>query len=175
MELAGKLEVESSQSQFRFGATAAYYEIVHSRLRDFKEQSLPNLQTITGFMERRLAPAMRTCTSIEDRLDKLSSKLSRTASLLRTRVDIELEQQNADLLKTMNERTGLQLRLQRTVEGLSVAAISYYVVQLLFYILGPLALEDSHSGKWIKSLLVIVSVVSVAGVAHILRSRNTQD
>jgi uncharacterized membrane-anchored protein len=175
MELAGKLEAEASQSQFRFGATVAYYQIVHARLFDLKEQALPGLQTITSFMERRLAPAMRTCASIEERLEKLSNKLSRTASLLRTRVDIELEQQNADLLSTMNERTGLQLRLQRTVEGLSIAAISYYVVQLLFYVLGPLSLEDSHSGKLVKSLLVIASVLSVAGIARILRSRNTRD
>jgi uncharacterized membrane-anchored protein len=175
MELAGKLEAEASQSQFRFGATAAYYEIVHARLSDLKEQPLPGLQTITSFMERRMAPAMRTCTSTEERLDKLSNKLSRTASLLRTRVDIELEQQNADLLKTLNERTGLQLRLQKTVEGLSVAAISYYVVQLLFYILGPFGLDEPHSGKWVKSLVVIASVLFVVGFARRLRNGVAKD
>jgi uncharacterized membrane-anchored protein len=175
MELSGKLEAEASQSQFRFGATAAYYQIVHARLQDLKEQPLPSLQTIASFMERRLEPAMRTCKSVEERLEKLSTKLSRTAGLLRTRVDIELEQQNADLLKTMNERTGLQLRLQRTVESLSVAAISYYVVQLLFYVLGPLALDESHTGKLIKSFVVVASVMCVAIVARILRRRIPND
>jgi len=34
----------------------------------------------------------------------------------------------------MNARTRLQLRLQTTVEGLSVAAITYYVVGLLGYL-----------------------------------------
>jgi uncharacterized membrane-anchored protein len=172
MELAGEIESEASQSQFRFGATVAYYQIVRARLADLKEVPFAGLQTIAGFMERRLAPAMRTCESIEQRLDKLSVKLSRAASLLRTRVDIELEQQNADLLATMSERTGLQLRLQQTVEGLSVAAISYYVVQLLFYVLAPIMHDDVSDGKWIKSAIVLMTVVCVIIVARVVRNRN---
>ena len=71
---------------------------------------------------------------MEDRQANLSVKLARAADLLRTRVDVELEQQNRDLLHSMNERTRLQLRLQSTVEGLSVAAIAYYVVSLFGYL-----------------------------------------
>ena len=77
---------------------------------------------------------MRTCATTEERQANLSEKLARAANLLRTRVDVELEQQNRDLLKSMNERTRLQLRLQTTVEGLSVAAVSYYVVGLFGYL-----------------------------------------
>ncbi len=175
MELAGKLEADASQSQFRYGATAALHQIVHSRLSDLKEQALLGLQTSTSFMARRMASAMRTCTSIEERLKKLSNNLSPTANLLRTRVDNELEQQNTDLLTTMNERTGLQLRLQRTFEGLSVAAISYYVVQLLFYVLAPFALEQAANGKWAKSLLVVAKVIVVASLARKIRNRNAKD
>ena len=73
---------------------------------------------------------MRTCETMARRQADLSDKLSRAANLLRTRVDVEIERQNRDLLHSMNERTRLQLRLQQTVEGLSVAAISYYVIGL---------------------------------------------
>ncbi|MFZ4534143.1 MAG: DUF3422 family protein, partial [Alsobacter sp.] len=86
------------------------------------------------FLSRRMAPAMRTCTMLEERQHQLSEKLSRAANLLRTRVDVEIERQNRDVLSAMNERTRLQLRLQQTVEGLSVAAISYYVVGLAAYV-----------------------------------------
>ncbi len=41
-----------------------------------------------------------------------------------------LEAQNQTLLASMDRRARLQLRLQQTVEGLSVAAICYYVVGL---------------------------------------------
>ena len=57
---------------------------------------------------------------------------------------IALEAQNQDLLSSMNRRAKLQLRLQQTVEGLSVAAISYYVVGLLGYGLRALEAAGLH-------------------------------
>ena len=53
---------------------------------------------------------------------------------VRTKVDVAVEKQNRDLLHSMNTRAKLQLRLQQTVEGLSVAAVSYYVVGLIGYV-----------------------------------------
>ena len=91
-------------------------------------------QTISEFMDRRLAPAMRTCESVAERQERLSARLMRAANLLRTRVDVALEGQNRDLLASMNRRARLQLRLQQTVEGLSVVAISYYLLSLIGYL-----------------------------------------
>ena len=39
----------------------------------------------------------------------------------------------------MDRRSDTALRLQKTVEGLSVVAISYYAVNLVVYLIGPLA------------------------------------
>src|SRR5262245_40196148 len=132
--LASELEAGAAASLFRFGASRAYNEIVHLRLQTIGERKVEGLPTWSSFLARRMAPAMRTCVTTEERQANLSEKLARAANLLRTRVDVELEQQNRDLLRSMNERTRLQLRLQATVEGLSVAAISYYVVGLFVYI-----------------------------------------
>lgn len=129
--LASELEAASAGSLFRFGASRAYMEIVRLRLATIREMAVPGFPTWQQFLDRRMAPAMRTCLSIEERQEKIARKLANAADLLRTRVDVELEQQNRDLLTSMNERTRLQLRMQRTVEGLSVAAISYYVVSLI--------------------------------------------
>ncbi len=129
--LAAELEAGATASLFRFGASRAYQEIVRLRLATIRETVVPGFPTWQLFLERRMAPAMRTCQSVEERQENISAKLARSADLLRTRVDVELEQQNRDLLTSMNERTRLQLRMQRTVEGLSVAAISYYVVSLV--------------------------------------------
>ncbi len=54
--------------------------------------------------------------------------------MLRTGIQFELQHQNRDLLRSMDERASMQLRLQQTVEGLSVAAISYYVIGLISYL-----------------------------------------
>jgi uncharacterized membrane-anchored protein len=132
--LAAELEAGAAASLFRFGASRAYNEIVQLRLQTIGERRVEGFPTWTSFLARRMAPAMRTCIVTEERQATLSQKLARAANLLRTRVDVELERQNRDLLKSMNERTRLQLRLQTTVEGLSVAAISYYVVALFGYL-----------------------------------------
>jgi uncharacterized membrane-anchored protein len=133
-QLAADLEADVAASAYRFGATRAYDDIVGQRLIAVGEESVGNYSTITSFLTRRSGPAMRTCRSIEQRQAELSTKLARSANLLRTRVDVEIEQQNSELLASMNSRASMQLRLQQTVEGLSVAAISYYVVSLFGYV-----------------------------------------
>jgi uncharacterized membrane-anchored protein len=132
--LAAELEAGSSASAYRFGATRAYAEIVRQRLASVREGPVEGYSRWTSFLERRMAPALRTCESVEKRQDELSERLGRAANLLRTRIEVELEQQNRELLAAINRRARMQLRLQQTVEGLSVAAVSYYVVGLIGYI-----------------------------------------
>lgn len=132
--LAASLEAGAAASTYRFGASRAYHEIVLARLGSLGEEPVSGDMSISAFLGRRLGPAMRTCQAIEKRQDMLSEKLARATTLLRTRVDVDLEQQNRSLLGSMNRRAQLQLRLQQTVEGLSVAAVSYYVVGLITYL-----------------------------------------
>lgn len=133
--LAAELESGAASSLFRFGATRAYEELVRLRLRAIGEQPIAGVDSWTAFLSRRIQPAIRTCISTEERQANLSRKLSRAAQLLRTRIEIELESQNRDLLQAMNARARVQLRLQQTVEGLSVAAITYYISGLVFRML----------------------------------------
>jgi len=133
--MAAEVEAEGASATYRFGATRAYWDLVAQRLVSIREERIPGYGSTEGFLSRRMKPALRTCDSIERRLADLSQKLARTSNLLRTRVDIELESQNRDLLDSMNRRARLQLRLQQTVEGLSVAAVSYYVVGLISYMI----------------------------------------
>ncbi|WP_416798289.1 DUF3422 family protein [Ciceribacter azotifigens] len=139
--LAAELEANAALSLYRFGASRAYDGIVRERINTLDESSVPGFETIGSFLERRLAPAMRTCQSVEERQANLSRKLSRATGLVRSWIDVELERQNSDLLATMNRRAEMQLRLQQTVEGLSVAAISYYVVGLIGYLVKAVSHE----------------------------------
>lgn len=132
--LAGQVESQYALTHSRFSASAAYFELVDKRIQDIAESRLAGMQTIGEFMERRLTPARSTCEWAARRQDALSQRVSRISNLLRTRVEIEQQQSSQDLLTTMNQRQGLQLKLQSTVEGLSVAAISYYIVGLLAYV-----------------------------------------
>jgi len=131
--IAAKVEQYRSDTNYRFSATNAYHALVGKRLEQVYEQRLSGMQTMREFLERRLTPGIRTCNSVRDRLEDLSRRIHRTTSMLRTRVEVSIESQNQHLLSSMDRRSSLQLRLQQTVEGLSVVAISYYLLSLLGY------------------------------------------
>jgi uncharacterized membrane-anchored protein len=153
-ELAAELEADAASSLYRFGASRAYDGIVQERLEAIGEEAAAGYETWAGFLQRRLAPAMRTCRSVQERQENLSGKLSRATTLLRSWIDVEVEKQNRDLLASMNRRARLQLRLQQTVEGLSVAAVSYYVVGLIGYVV-----RGSPAAEFVRP--EIVTAVSV--------------
>jgi uncharacterized membrane-anchored protein len=139
------------------------------------EQPIPGWSTLAAFLQRRVAPAMRTCQMLEERQANLSRKLTRAANLLRTRVDVEIEQQNQALLGSMDARAQMQLRLQQTVEGLSIAAISYYVVGLATYVikgakeanLFPFELSTA------TAIIVPVTIIAVAMIVRRIRNRSS--
>jgi uncharacterized membrane-anchored protein len=131
--LAGRLERATAEHDYRFAATRAYATLVTQRLAELREAAIPGTQTIGEFLQRRLNPAIATVAATAQRLASLSQRVERASALLRTRVDIAAEAQNQQLLAKLTRGQELQLRLQATVEGLSIAAISYYVVSLLLY------------------------------------------
>jgi uncharacterized membrane-anchored protein len=133
-QLAGRVESLYASTHARFSASAAYFELVQRRIEELHEHRLAGLQTIGEFMDRRLGPAMQTCAWAARRQQQLSERISRTSNLLRTRVEIEQQQSSKDLLDAMNRRQAVQLRLQSAVEGLSVAAITYYGAGLVGYL-----------------------------------------
>lgn len=132
--LSAELARLDAETRYRMSATRAYAQLSVDRLASLRIGAVRGHQTLADFTERRLMPAVRTCQSFSDRLANLSQRAAWTSALLRTRTDTALAKQNRDLLTSMDRRTQLQLRLQQTVEGLSVVAISYYSVALLSYV-----------------------------------------
>ncbi len=137
LSIAAELENMAAQSSFRFGATGAYEAIVNQRIAVLREERFEGRQTFAEFMMRRYDPAMRTVKSAERQLAGMADRAIRAGDLLRTQVDVERSAQNQKLLESMDKRADLQLRLQKTVEGLSVVAISYYAVNLAAYMAYP--------------------------------------
>ncbi len=155
-ELAASLEELQTRSSFRFGATRAYYELVNERLEALQEAPFGRVPMLSAFLGRRLGPAMRTVVAIQAEIHQLSGRLGSATSLLQARVNLHLQEQNRTLLSSMDRRSRMQLRLQTTVEGLSVAAITYYVVGLLdrpYGLLEQIGLIPS--GRFLSALSVI--------------------
>ncbi|MDO9640426.1 MAG: DUF3422 domain-containing protein [Pseudotabrizicola sp.] len=166
LAISAELESLSVKYTFRFGATAAYEAIVNQRIEVMREIRLGGRQTFAEFMMRRYDPAMRTVKSSESRLRSMAERAARAAELLSTRVDVDRSAQNQKLLESMDRRADVQLRLQRTVEGLSTVAISYYAINLASYVIYP-ATEAAGVSKGMG--LAVLTPVVLLGVWLMVR------
>lgn len=158
--LAADVEHSVARTTFRFGASRAYHGLVMQRIEELRETRISGLPTFFEFMQRRLMPAMNTCEAISRRQEELSARVARNSQLLRTRVDLELERQNQELLGQMNSRAKLQLRLQETVEGLSVVVLTYYGSQLVQYL--AKGTKDLHHLN--TDVITAISIPIIAGL-----------
>jgi uncharacterized membrane-anchored protein len=166
--LSAIVEQLSTAGAFRFGAARAYRTLVRTRGQELRETRLQGLQTPTGFLERRFQPAMAYCDAVSERLASVSERIARASGLLRTRVEIERERQNQALLAAMNRRAKLQLHLQQTVEGLSVAAITYYATGLAGYVFKGAAVAGAPIHPELATGIAVVPIL--LGVAWGMRS-----
>jgi uncharacterized membrane-anchored protein len=167
--LEAQIESREAQHHYRFSAANAYYGLVQRRIAELREVRIKGLQTFSDFTERRLAPAMNTCRAVSSRQESLSARVARANELLATRVDITRERQNQAVLESMNRRAKAQFKLQQTVEGLSIAAITYYVVGLIGYAakgLKALGLRVDYEVVQAISIPVVI-VLTAFGIHHV--------
>jgi uncharacterized membrane-anchored protein len=166
-DLSQSVEKMIADTCSRFSATRAYAAIVRERLEELEEQSVPGIPTLSEFLLRRLEPAWRSCEAVSQRLNDLSARIERASDLMRTRIDLAIQENNQGLLTAMNQRSRLQLRLQQTVEGLSVVAISYYILALT----GLLMASWTGSSDRVISLLTLPVLFGVWAGARRFRKR----
>ncbi len=160
--MAAQVEAARARTAFRYSATFAYYELVLKRLDELREDEVSGHLTLSEFITRRLTPAVNTCRSVNERLESLSTRIDRVSDMMRTKVELSIQEQNQQLLTSMDRRSRIQLMMQHTVEGLSVAAISYYSIGLVKYIIeatgtGQLPLSKPQLVGW--SVPVIIGTV----------------
>ena len=171
LDISVSLEQLTARTSYRFAATAAYEALVTQRIAALNEARFMGRQGFGEFMMRRYEPAMRTVKSSQARLHAMSQRAIRAAELLRTRVDVERSAQNQEILASLDKRADLQLRLQRTVEGLSVVAISYYAVSLASYLIYPTSELLGLSKGVLTALITLPVIAAVWWFLHRMRRR----
>jgi len=171
-----RLETWRAETNRRFSGAKAYHEMIQDRLARIAENKVACNSTLGEFMCRRLDPALRTCASVHAMMEDLSKRIERASDLLRTRINLTLQEQNRSLLATMNQRSQLQFRLQETVEGLSVVAISYYLVGLIKYLLEglPLSQWGVSKGALLAAIIPLV-LICVLFLTRRIKSRLFKD
>ena len=159
--MEAEIESRAADNLYRFSAARAYDEVVRQRIAELREVRIEGIPMFREFTARRLVPAMDFCRSVAARQDALAERAARATQLLSTRVDVTREQQTQAVLESMNRRAQIQLRLQSTVEGLSIAAVTYYVVGLVGYLAKGIKAGGVHLEP---EVVVAASIPVVAGL-----------
>jgi uncharacterized membrane-anchored protein len=175
LSVSEQIEYLQSKSAYRFGGAEAYNAILMQRIKVLREERILGRQTISEFMMRRFDPAMRTCTSAQKRLRDISMRAARATDLLATRVTVRTNEQNRAVLHQMDKRAQLQMRLQETVEGLSVVAISYYAVNLATYLLVPLVKKLGFEKYQLTAALILPTILLVWLMIRQIKRRASKD
>jgi len=165
--LASRAEQWISGYGLRFTASEAYSQLLNKNLFELAESPIPGVQSLSEFMDRRFQPAMGTCIWTQRRLKELSDRISRTTQTLRTRIEFVNEEQTQKLLASMDQRARLQLRLQETVESLSVLVLTYYAVSLLAY----MAKGGKEAGLAIHPEIIAAIAAPVVAIAFLFISK----
>lgn len=157
LDLLHKMSVSAGRlgeaTGFRFAATFAYADVLADRLGRLDEESVGYASTLRRFLKNRIDPAIATCRAFEKRQEALAGKIDSAIRLLNTRIGLDVELQSRALLEGISETGRSQYRLQKTVEGLSTIAISYYAIGIMSYVLGGAGL-DTPTRQWTLALLV---------------------
>jgi uncharacterized membrane-anchored protein len=172
-ELSAQVISAAAETRNRFGASLAYSKIVEERISELREAHVPGFQRFGVFVARRFKPAIRTCEATSLRLEQLSQATMHLLDLLQTRIQSEIEFQNAVQIKAMADRAATQIKIQHAVEGFSVIAISYYLLGILKT--GVSALEHFEVHVPPAVTVVAVPLVIIGVLLLILRvKRNLQ-
>lgn len=134
LDIAKNIEHHRNQLSARFNASQAYYDLVQFSYGKLYEENFGTLQRLQTFIERRLGPAIRTCTSVKLRLEDISQRVDRIAELLQTEINLQIQVQNTAMLSGMHQSTRMQLKMQKTVESISIVALTYYALGVLGYL-----------------------------------------
>lgn len=155
-DLSETSNIMLTETRYRFAASRAYFTLFQQRIDSLEEVKVGDVQTMSGFLRSRLEPAMATIESTAKRQETLTNDLSRAIVLLRTRIELNLNKGNQELLQSMDKRHDQQLKISQTVEGLSIVAITYYAVGLASYLLKALANQP-----WVPFSETILTAASV--------------
>lgn len=124
----------TERMRYQLSAASSYYAIFEDRLEWLREQTGGGYQTLREFLTARVAPAIWNYRNFIERSDVLTAQLTSLGNMMRTRVNLNMEQQNLQTMQAVNRRVALQLMLQKTVEGLSLIVLSYYLTGLANYV-----------------------------------------
>ncbi len=146
--------------RYRLSASVPYDRIVHSNTLALQEQPVPFGRTLSDYIHWKIIGVVEGYQQFLTRIHSLEQDFEGTIAILRTKVELVLQEQNLSLqdqnrklLLSVDKTTKSQAILQRTVEGLSVIVIAYYLSGLANYIFKTL-----HKLGWLANDVLISGI-----------------
>ncbi len=168
--LSARVMQTRARTRLRFSATEAYAQLVFERIAELHESRTGDCQQLGTFITQRFRPTVRYCASTDRRLSAIGEAVAHLGELLQARVQVEMEEQNAQILHSLSARADTQIKIQKAVEGLSIIAISYYLFSLFKLLYeGLLVLGADLSPRTALLAGTPLGLLIIAAVAHRIR------
>jgi uncharacterized membrane-anchored protein len=119
----------------RLSASAPYNAILHSTVRALQEKPVASFLPLSDYVLGGISGVADGYQQLIKRIEAVEADFQSIISVIRTQVNLMQQEQNIQLLSSVDKTTKSQAILQRTVEGLSVIVIAYYLTGLAGYLL----------------------------------------
>lgn len=119
--------------RYNLASAVPYDSIIRTTIEDLREQPLEQLESLGAHVTRRIRGIADGYQRLIHRIEALEKSFEGMVSIIRTRIDLAMEQQNLTILSSVDRTTKLQVRLQRMVESLSIVVQAYYLTGLANY------------------------------------------
>ena len=166
----------AASMRYKLSASVPYDRIIRSNLALLQEQVIAGCRPISEYVDGKTIGVADGYQQLLKRIGALVNDFQGSIAVIRTKVELQLqhqnlalEDQNTKLLRSVDRTTRSQAILQRTVEGLSVIVISYYLSGLGSYVFTVMELQgmiDSHemaSGIFVPVSLIIALGLTLLG------------
>jgi len=172
--------------RFQLSASVPYNAIVQATIRGFQERPLNPYLPISDYVLGGISGVADGYQQLIKRIEAIEADFQSIISVIRTRVNLMLQEQNLVLedqnlriLKSVDKTTKSQAILQRTVEGLSIIVIAYYLTGLANYVfkvfqeLGWIVHADFATGLFVPVSLLISFLLIYIGRKWIYRRKES--
>ena len=157
--ISDEINILNIRNKFRFQASKGYYPIIDDRFKELNFSKIEGIQPYEIYLNSRINPTKRITLATENRLNETLDIVNRSSILIKTEIELDIKKNSIALLDNMSKKKDIQIKLQKTVEGLSTIILTYYSVNLFNYLLkGFIVLNDMNLNNDVISSIVIFPI-----------------
>lgn len=139
----GEISGVTEESRHRMNYTILKRDVIRKIFKDWGENNGGlNYPLTSRFLLERVDSLGDQYQRLFTRIDGIRREMMDLITMLRTKIDLILQEQSLELQRSVDETTKTQMIMQHTVEGLSVIVLSYYIIHLAGFIFE--SIETSH-------------------------------